>query len=45
MAWIDVIHEKEAEDELSEAYAGILKRRGKLSNIMRVHSLNRAAMT
>lgn len=45
MAWIDMIHEGDAEGELAEAYAGILSARGKLSNIMRIHSLNPAAMT
>lgn len=44
MAWIDVIDEADASDELEEAYRAITNARGKLSNIMRVHSLHPGAM-
>lgn len=44
MAWIDVIPEADAEGELKTVYDGIATARGKLSNIMRVHSLHPAAM-
>lgn len=44
MAWIDVVGEASAEGELREVYDGIAGARGKLSNIMRVHSLRPAAM-
>ncbi len=44
MAWIEVIDEDDATGELRETYDQILDARGKLSNIMRIHSLNPAAM-
>ncbi|MEX0600050.1 MAG: peroxidase-related enzyme [Rhodothermales bacterium] len=44
MAWIDVIDESGASGELEEAYRSITGARGKLSNIMRVHSLHPGAM-
>lgn len=44
MSWIQVIEEHAAEGELEEVYADIADRRGKVSNIMRVHSLNPEAM-
>ena len=44
MPWIKVVHEADAEGELEEVYSGIVSARGKLSNIMRVHSLHPAAM-
>ncbi len=40
MAWIRVIDEAEARGELKDTYALIRKARGKISNIMRIHSLN-----
>lgn len=44
MAFIEVIPEEDAQGPLKEAYDDIAGRRGKLSNIMRVHSLRPAAM-
>lgn len=40
MAWIEVIDEDDATGDLNEVYEEIIDARGKLSNIMRVHSLN-----
>ncbi len=45
MAWIRVIEESEAGDALRDAYDQVKGARGKLSNIMAVHSLNPEAMT
>jgi uncharacterized peroxidase-related enzyme len=39
MSWIRMIHESEAEGDLAKAYEDITRRRGKVSNIMRVQSL------
>ncbi len=44
MNWIRVIHEDEAEGELADVYQQIAKKRGKLSNIMRIQSLAPQAM-
>lgn len=44
MAWIDTIDESDATGPLEDAYAAVASARGKLSNIMRVHSLRPAAM-
>jgi uncharacterized peroxidase-related enzyme len=44
MAWIRTIDEAEATGELTALYAEIQKKRGKLSNILRVHSLNPKAL-
>lgn len=44
MAWIETIHETDADGELKEIYDEIMGARGKMSNIMRVHSLNPEAM-
>jgi len=44
MAWIKTIEENQADDTLAEAYEKIKGRRGKLSNIMKVHGLNPGAM-
>ncbi len=44
MAWIRIIDETEATGELKTLYDGIIDRRGKLSNIMRIHSLNPPTM-
>jgi uncharacterized peroxidase-related enzyme len=44
MPWIRVINEAEASGKLDEAYKEIGKKRGKLSNIMKIHSLNPDAM-
>ncbi|NNF67551.1 MAG: peroxidase-related enzyme [Gammaproteobacteria bacterium] len=44
MAWIDEIEEADATGELGQIYAGLVEQRGKLSNIMKVQSLNPGAM-
>lgn len=44
MAWIDVTDESEASGRLKTVYDEIAEARGKLSNIMRVHSLRPEAM-
>ncbi|MFO8061572.1 MAG: peroxidase-related enzyme [bacterium] len=44
MAWIKIIDENNAEGRLKNIYSEIIKSRGKLSNIMRVHSLSPIAM-
>jgi len=44
MAWIRVIDEAEAQGRLKECYEEIKKARGKVANIMKVHSLNPDAM-
>lgn len=44
MSWIRIIDEHSAEGRLAEVYRDIEKKRGKLSNIMRVQSLAPEAM-
>lgn len=44
MAWIQVIPQDEAEGRLKEYYDRIQDARGKIANIVRVHSLNPEAM-
>lgn len=44
MSWIRVIPEEEAQGALAETYERIRKERGKLSNIMRIQSLDPEAM-
>lgn len=44
MAWIKVIEESEGEGVLREIYQDIREKRGKISNILKVHSLNPEAM-
>ncbi len=44
MAWIDEIDVDEAEDKLEAIYAELVEKRGKVSNILKVHSLNPEAM-
>ena len=44
MPWIDVIEEENADAELKAIYDEIKETRGKLSNIMKIHSLNPATM-
>jgi uncharacterized peroxidase-related enzyme len=43
-AWIRVIDEEEADGALAEAYREMASSRGKVANIMKVHSLNPEAM-
>lgn len=44
MSWIEEIDVEEAEGELAELYARLNKQGGRISNILRVQSLNPAAM-
>lgn len=44
MAWIDTIDLDDADDELRALYEEIVDSRGKVSNVLKVHSLNPAAM-
>jgi len=44
MAWIRVIDEKEATGDLKAHYERIKKSRGKVANIMKIHSLHPEAM-
>jgi uncharacterized peroxidase-related enzyme len=44
MAWIDTIDLEDADAELQALYDEILDTRGKVSNILKVHSLHPAAM-
>ncbi len=44
MSWIDEIAAEEAEGKLAETYAELERKRGKISNILKVHSLNPDAL-
>jgi uncharacterized peroxidase-related enzyme len=44
MSWIDEIEVNDAEGRLAEMYAALIKQRGKVSNILKAHSLNPDAM-
>ena len=44
MAWIRVVDEKTADEELLKVYQNVKGNRGKLSNILSVHSLNPSAL-
>ena len=44
MSWIEEIDVTEAEGKLAEVYADLLEKRGKVANILQVHSLNPNAM-
>jgi uncharacterized peroxidase-related enzyme len=45
MSWIEEVEVSEAEGKLAETYAALIKQRGKVSNILKVHSLNPDAMS
>ena len=45
MSWITEVKVSEAEGQLAETYAALVKQRGKVSNILKVHSLNPEAMS
>ncbi len=45
MAWIEIVDEAEAVSPLAEAYRALKGQRGKVADIMKVHSLNPEAMT
>jgi len=44
MSWIEEIEVNEAEGALADTYAQLIERRGKVANILKVHSLNPAAL-
>ena len=44
MSWIDEIEVSDAEGKLAATYAELVEKRGKVSNILKVHSLNPDAM-
>ena len=44
MSWIQIIEESDSTGKLKEIYGEIEKKRGKISNIMKIHSLNPDAM-
>ncbi len=44
MSWIEEIEVGEADGKLEKMYDELVKKRGKISNILKVHSLNPAAM-
>ena len=44
MAWIEVIQEHEADDELAEYYSEITEPWGGVDNILKIHSLNLPSM-
>ena len=44
MSWIEEIEVDEAEGKLADMYAELVKQRGKISNILKVHSLNPDAL-
>jgi len=44
MSWIDEVSVEDAEGKLKAIYAELIKKRGKVSNILKVHSLNPEAM-
>jgi len=44
MSWIQEIEVSEAEGALAKTYAQLLEKRGKVANILAVHSLNPAAL-
>jgi uncharacterized peroxidase-related enzyme len=45
MSWIDEVEISAAEGRLAEIYAELIEKRGKVSNILKVHSLNPDAMS
>jgi uncharacterized peroxidase-related enzyme len=44
VSWIDEIQVGDAESKLAEIYSSLIEKRGKVSNILKVHSLNPDAM-
>ncbi len=44
MSWIEEVDVSEADGKLAERYAALIEQRGKVSNILKVHSLNPEAM-
>ncbi len=44
MSWIEEIEVDDAEGRLAEIYTELVEKRGKVANILKVHSLNAEAM-
>ena len=44
MSWIDMVEVGDADGRLAEIYKELVEKRGKVSNILKVHSLNPEAM-
>lgn len=44
MSWIDQIEVSDADGRLAEIYKELVEKRGKISNVLKVHSLNPEAM-
>ena len=44
MSWIEEVEVSDADGKLAEMYAALIKQRGKVSNILKAHSLNPDAM-
>ncbi len=44
MAWIEVINETDAQGELAKIYTQLSEQRGKVANILKIHSLNPESM-
>jgi len=44
MSWIKEVEVSEADGNLADMYAQLIEQRGKISNILKVHSLNPAAL-
>jgi uncharacterized peroxidase-related enzyme len=44
MSWIEEVEVSEADGKLAKMYAALIEQRGKVSNILKVHSLNPDAM-
>ena len=45
MSWIEEISADDADGKLAEIYADLIEKRGKISNILQVHSLNPDALS
>jgi uncharacterized peroxidase-related enzyme len=45
MAWIRVVDQQEADETLSRVYAEVAKTRGRVANILKVHSIHPEAMS
>ena len=45
MSWIDELDVSDADEKLGAIYAELIKKRGKVSNILKVHSLNPEALS
>lgn len=45
MSWIEEVEPDDAEEELAALYARLIDQRGKISNVLKVHGLNPAALS